>query len=73
MQENRETYNGIPVFDVSISDFVLLTNALTFGRRLLSRNIRDDGLRNFYCKSRHPEFIARYDGIMIRWNGGKTC
>lgn len=72
MREDNETYNGFPVFDVGLDDFLLVTNALTFGWRLLSRKIRDGKLKEFYCRSRHPEFIVRYNGIMIRWIGGKA-
>lgn len=59
------TYNGIPIFNVGFSDFYTFVEGLNDGKRILSKNISREDLREFYKKSRNHAFGVCYEGVMI--------
>lgn len=60
-------YNGVPMFMVDADDFIYITSCLQLGKRLLSKNIKDDALRDYYIGSRSPKFIVNFNGLILRW------
>jgi len=59
------TYNGIPIFIVNFSDFTTFTESLKSGSRLLSRNIINESLKEYYKKSRDYAFGISYEGVIV--------
>jgi hypothetical protein len=64
-------YNGMPVFDVGVSDFLMFGDAIHNDRRILSKNIVREDLKDFYKRSRGSQFGIRYEGIIIPVNNIK--
>lgn len=63
-------YNGMPVFNVNMSDFHLFSEAISPDRRLLSKNIMRNDLREFYRNKKHGyEFYIQYEGIILDMRG----
>lgn len=67
MDEHLQTYNGIPVFDVPIGDFLMVIDAEANGKRLLSKNLSDESLRAFYIAERKPAFYVIFGGVRVRY------
>lgn len=59
------SYNGIPMFNVGFSDFYTFVDGLNNGKRILSKNISREDLRDYYKKSRNNAFGICYEGVMI--------
>lgn len=62
-----DNYNGIPCFHVEVNDFLYISNCLLLGKRLLSKNIHLDELKDFYVKERVPKFVIEYNGLLLKW------
>lgn len=58
-------YNGIPVFTVTFSDFMTFTESMSPNARLLSKNIINENLRDYYKKSRDWAFGICYEGVIL--------
>ena len=67
MDDNLQTYNGIPVFDVPISDFLIVVDAEANGKRLLSKTLSDSALRTFYMSERKPAFYVTFGGVRVKY------
>jgi hypothetical protein len=59
------SYNGIPIFMVGFMDFTLFVESRQQNRRVLSRDIINDDLREHYKKSRDNSFGICYEGVII--------
>ena len=55
------------MFIVDADDFIYITSCLQLGKRLLSKNIKNDDLRDYYIGSRSPRFIVNFNGLILRW------
>ena len=65
---SASTYNGLPTFEVGFSDFLYVSVCKSDpSKRLLSKNIEDDELREFYMKSRKPRFAVTCDGMTVTY------
>lgn len=60
-------YNGIPLFVVNEEDFIYIVECSLTGGRLLSKNIHDDELRDYYINARKPQFAVSYDDVVFNW------
>lgn len=60
-------YNGLPMFEVTECDFIEIIDCLCMGGRLLSKNIHDDDLREYYINTRKPVFAVSYKNTVICW------
>jgi len=60
-------FNGVPKFSVDADDFMYIAACVTMKKRLLSKNIKNDDLREFYVNSRSPKFAIEYDGVILKW------
>ena len=58
-------YNGVPIFKVGLSDFSYIIECNENGSRILSRNILNENLQDFYKKSRDKSFGVYYEGVII--------
>lgn len=58
-------YNGIPIFNIGVSDFSYIVNCNESGSRILSKNIVRKELQNLYKKSRDKSFGVCYEGVII--------
>ena len=66
IQDNGDfKYNGVPIFEVGFLDFYTFVNSLENNNRVLSRNIYNDRVRDFYKKSRSNHFGLCYEGVII--------
>jgi hypothetical protein len=57
-------YNGIPIFEVGFNDFYQISDYVTRGGRLLSKNIEREDLREYYIK-KGMKFGIRYEGVLV--------
>jgi hypothetical protein len=64
-------YNGIPMFNVGFSDFYTFIESINSGKRLLSKNIQRDDLREYFKGSRNNNFGVCYEGVMIDMRNNK--
>lgn len=62
-------YNGRPLFSVGFSDFVAVSESVLDNKRLLSRNIVNPELRQFFINSRKPSFAVVYDDVIVSYGG----
>lgn len=62
-------YNGLPLFNVCEDDFLYVAECLCLdgNKRLLSKNIRTESLREYYVASRKPEFAVSFNNTVICW------
>lgn len=60
-------YNGMPLFIVDADDFIYIASCHQLGKRLLSKNIKNDDLREYYIGARSPKFIVNFNGLILRW------
>ena len=67
MTAKRKMFNGVPCFNVDADDFMYVAACATMKKRLLSKNIKDKDLREFYVASRVPKFAIDYDGVILEW------
>ena len=65
----RSEYNGIPLFKVSFSDFVTVTESVNMNKRLLARNIQSPELREYFVGTRKPHFAVDYDDVIVSYGG----
>ena len=62
-----DNYNGKPLFHVGADDFIYISNCLLLQKRLLSKNIHSEELKDFYVKERVPKFVIEYNGLVLSW------
>lgn len=67
MSGKRKMFNGVPCFKVDADDFMYIAACATMNKRLLSKNIKNDELREFYISSRVPKFTIDYNGVILSW------
>lgn len=67
MANNFNTYNGIPVFEVSFTDFTMIVDARLNNKRLLSKNIMNESLQEYYKAERKPEFYIMFGGVKVKY------
>ncbi len=67
MSGKPKMFNGVPCFKVDADDFMYIAACATMNKRLLSKNIKNDALREFYIASRSPKFTVDYDGVILQW------
>jgi hypothetical protein len=67
MAGKRKMINGVPCFKVDADDFMYIAACATMNKRLLSKNIKNDELREFYISSRVPKFTIDYNGVILSW------
>jgi hypothetical protein len=67
MPGKRKMFNGVPCFKVDADDFMYIAACATMNKRLLSKNIKNDELREFYINSRVPKFTIDYNGVILSW------
>lgn len=67
MKDKQQMFNGMPFFKVDADDFMYIASCATMGKRLLSKNIKNDKLREYYIGSRTPKFTVDYDGVTLTW------
>ena len=67
MKDKQQMFNGKPCFKVDADDFMYIAACATMGKRLLSKNIKNGELREYYVNSRVPEFAVDYDGVILTW------
>ena len=60
-------FNGTPCFKVDADDFLYIATCATMKKRLLSKNIKNDALREYYISARSPKFAIDYDGVVLTW------
>ena len=65
------TYNGIPIFNVGLSDFHLFTESLNVNKKILSKNILREDLQTYYKSSRNVFGIC-YEGVIVDYNLNRT-
>jgi hypothetical protein len=58
-------YNGIPIFKVGFGDFHMFYDSLENNKRILSKNILNESLQEYYRKSRDNVFGICYEGVII--------
>lgn len=63
------SYNGVPLFAVDIGDFATVAESVALGKRLLARNIRDDALRDYFVRTRKPNFAVVYEDVIVSYGG----
>lgn len=61
------TYNGVPIFNVGLSDFHLFIESLNDTKKILSKNILREDLQSFYKTSR-AIFGVCYEGVIVDYN-----
>ena len=62
-----DNYNGKPLFHVGADDFIYISNCLLLQKRLLSKNIHLQELKDYYVKERIPQFVIEYNGLVLSW------
>ena len=65
MKKGDFQYNGIPIFNVGFGDFHMIYEALEKEKRILSKNILNEGLQDHYRKSRDNVFGIAYQGVIL--------
>lgn len=60
-------YNGFPMFSVSEDDFLYIVECSQGGGRLLSKNIKDETLREYYVNARKPQFAVSFQNVVVYW------
>lgn len=63
--EGNFRYNGIPIFEVGFLDFYTFTNSMETNARIMSKNIQNESLREFYKKIRNNAFGICYEGVIV--------
>lgn len=60
-------YNGIPIYNANLSDFIIISHSFNTGNRILTRNIKDERIRSRLKKSggHGHNFGICYEGIII--------
>lgn len=67
----HDTYNGKPLFRVGFDDFVTIMECANSNKRLLSRNISNNRLRQYFTESRKPNFAVAYDDVIVSYGQGR--
>jgi hypothetical protein len=62
-----DNYIGKPLFHVGADDFIYISNCLLLQKRLLSKNIHLQELKDYYVKERIPQFVIEYNGLVLSW------
>ena len=65
------TYNGVPIFNVGLSDFHLFIESMNDNKKILSKNILREDLQTFYKSSRNVFGIC-YEGVIVDYNLNRT-
>ena len=60
-------YNGLPLFEVDFGDFSYIVECVMHGKRMLVRNISDNGLKEYFNTVRRANFAATYGGTVIMY------
>ena len=58
-------YNGLPLFEVDFGDFSYIVECVMHGKRMLVRNISDNGLKEYFNTVRRANFAATYGDTVI--------
>ena len=61
----RREYNGLPLFCVDFGDFSYIVECVMTGKRILTRNLADDALKEYFNAVRRANFAATYGGTVI--------
>jgi hypothetical protein len=61
----RRKYNGLPLFEVPFGDFSYIVECVMTGKRILTRNLGDDELKEYFNTVRRANFAATYGGTVI--------
>ena len=61
----RRAYNGLPLFEVDFGDFSYIVECVMTGKRMLTRNICDSELKEYFNTVRRANFAATYGGTVI--------
>lgn len=64
---DRMQYNGMPMFMVDFDDFSYVLECIDGNKRLLSRNIRNPDLKDYFTASRKPKFAVSYSEIVVSY------
>ena len=64
-------YNGVPIFNVGLSDFHLFIESLNDNKKILSKNILREDLQTYYKSSRNVFGIC-YEGVIVDYNLNRT-
>lgn len=67
------TYNGVPIFNVGFIDFSMFLSCMEGNSRILTKNIMNTNLRNYYKKSRDKKVGICYEGVIIDLQKIKNC
>ena len=65
-------YNGVPIFNVGFGDFHMIYESLDNHKRVLSKNIKNQPLQEFYKKSRDNAFGICYEGVILDFRNFKN-
>ena len=65
------SYNGMPLFSVGEDDFMYIIECKECDKRLLSKNIVCDELRDYYVNARKPAFSVSYGDVIISYAPAK--
>ena len=65
ISEGNFRYNGVPIFEVGFIDFYTVINCLENNKRILSRNLQSESLREYYKHSRNNAFGICYEGVIV--------
>ena len=60
-------YNGMPLFMVDFDDFGYIAECISGSRRLMSKNIKCESLREYFINTRKPVFAVSYSEVVISY------
>ena len=60
-------YNGVPIYEANLNDFIIISHSFNTGNRILTRNIKDERLKTKLKKSggHGHNFGIRFEGIIL--------
>ena len=62
---NSFKYNGIPIYRVGLNDFTLFVESLQDNKRIYTKSILNEDLREHYKNSRDLCFGISYEGVIV--------
>lgn len=65
MNEQLEYVNGLPIFDVTFSDFTYIISLYKNNKRFLTKNLTDNTLINYIKNTKSRDCYIRYGDILI--------
>jgi hypothetical protein len=63
--EGDFNYNGIPIFNVGFLDFSMILNCFESDKRIYTKNIYKENLREYYKNTREKKFGICYEGVIL--------